>query len=366
MTRHLSDGLLRRLVDEPAGVSDTDRAHAAACPRCADGLAAARHDAETARAALSDDEPTQPADDVDAAWVRLSATLGDPTAEATAPAVVVDLPSRRRTLLRRPVLAAVGAAIVVAGAGAAAANDWLPIFRTEQVAPVTISEADLVDLPDLSAYGDMEVVQPPEPRPVVDAAAAAAATGLTVPQVSALPQGVSGEPTFQVVDEVSGVFTFSTEKATASAAAAGDTLPTPPAGLDGSEVRLEAGPGLVAMWAEDGGVPGMVVTRAVAPTAFASGVEFATARDYLLSLPGIPADVAAQLRAFSDDGTLPLFLPAGPVTSTTADVNGAPGTVVTSQDGTMAGVIWVKDGVVTAVLGSLDADEVLDVARGLR
>ena len=43
-----------------------------------------------------------------------------------------------------------------------------------------------------------------------------------------------------------------------------------------------------------------------------------------------------------------------------------PATVLTSRDGRMAGVVWVRDGVVTAVAGSLSADEVLTVARGLR
>ena len=38
----------------------------------------------------------------------------------------------------------------------------------------------------------------------------------------------------------------------------------------------------------------------------------------------------------------------------------------TSRDGALAGVVWVDDGVVTAVAGSLSADEVLSVARGLR
>jgi hypothetical protein len=32
----------------------------------------------------------------------------------------------------------------------------------------------------------------------------------------------------------------------------------------------------------------------------------------------------------------------------------------------MAGVVWVDDGIVTAVAGSLSDDEVLSVARGLR
>jgi hypothetical protein len=114
-------------------------------------------------------------------------------------------------------------------------------------------------------------------------------------------------------------------------------------------------------------VPALVVARVVAPTAFSSGVPFNTARDYLLSLPGLPTGLAARLRDFSGDATtLPLPVPADLVTSSTADIAGHPGTVLTSRDGTMAGVVWVTDGVVTGVAGTLSVDEVLSVARGLR
>ena len=63
-------------------------------------------------------------------------------------------------------------------------------------------------------------------------------------------------------------------------------------------------------------MPALIVARAVAPTAYSSGVPFETARDYLLSLPGLPEDVASQLRGFSGDGTtLPLPVPAEELTS---------------------------------------------------
>ncbi len=52
--------------------------------------------------------------------------------------------------------------------------------------------------------------------------------------------------------------------------------------------------------------------------------------------------------------------------TSSTDVNGAPATLITTRDGSMAGVIWVDRGVVTGVAGSLSADEVLAVARGLR
>jgi hypothetical protein len=198
-------------------------------------------------------------------------------------------------------------------------------------------------------------------HPVADAAAARQATGLDVPRVGDLPRGVTGDPVYQVGKQASAEFTFSAARV---AAASGKT---PPAGLDGSRFRLVAGPGVAEVWSEGRGVPALVVVRAVAPTAYSSGVPFRTVRDYLLSLPGMPADLAAQLRSFSGDGaTLPLFVPAGLVTSSTADVGGHRATVLTSRDGTMAGAVWVNDGVATAVAGSLSADEVLAVARGLR
>ena len=40
--------------------------------------------------------------------------------------------------------------------------------------------------------------------------------------------------------------------------------------------------------------------------------------------------------------------------------------MLATRDRTLAAVVWVDDGVVTAVAGSLDVDEVLSVARDLR
>ena len=358
--RHPNDGTLRRLLDEPAGVADADREHVARCPVCLSGLAAAQEDAAATGMALH----LEVAADVDAGWHRLSRAVA-----ADEPRRVAAVARRTpwRAALRSPVVAAVAVFALLAGAGAAAAADWLQIFHTEQIAPVTISRADLVALPDLTAYGDLKVTAEPDVHEVADATAAEKATGLSVPRVGELPRGVTGAPTFRVGNRASAEFTFSVDKAARTAAAAGATLPAPPKGLDGSRFRLSAGPGLAATWSEARGAPALIVARAVAPTGYSSGVPFQTARDYLLTLPGLPGDIAAQLRGFSGDGTtLPLPVPAEHLTSSATHVGAAPATLLTSRDGVFAGVVWVDDGVVTAVAGSLSADEVLSVARGLR
>jgi hypothetical protein len=202
---------------------------------------------------------------------------------------------------------------------------------------------------------------------VPDAAAAAAASGLDVPQVAQLPRGVSGEPIYQVAGKLSATFTFSADRAARAAAEAGTTLPTPPPGLDGSSVRLVAGPGVAEAWKSSAGVPALIVGRAVAPTAFSSGVPFEVVRDYLLSLPGLPDRVAEQLRTFTADGsTLPLPVPADQVTTRPGNVNGTPATVLETRDRTLAAVVWVHGGKVSVVAGSLNVGEVLSIAEELR
>jgi hypothetical protein len=358
--RHPTDGTLRRLVDEPAGVADVDREHVAGCPRCLSGLAAAREDATVAGAALR----VEVTRDVDDGWRRLSRAVA---ADEPRHVTVAARGSRWRAALRSPVIAGVAAVALITGATAAAAADWLQIFRAERVAPVTITQADLLRLPDLSAYGEVAVTERADIHAVADAAAAEKATGLSVPRVSKLPRGVTGEPTLHVGNRASATFTFSTAKAAQTAAAAGKSLPPPPPGLEGSPFRLTAGPGIAAVWSQARGMPNMIVGRAFAPTVYSSGIPFETARDYLLALPGLPENVASQLRGFADDGTtLPLIVKAGKQTSFSTDVGGTPATVLAMRDGTLAAVFWVKDGIVNAVAGTLSSDEVLSVARGLR
>lgn len=299
--------------------------------------------------------------DVDKARRPPAVSVRPPNPVATASSA-----GRARAILRGPAVAAVVVAAVVTGAGIAAANDRLRIVRTEEIAPVELGPTDLVALPDLRAYGDLRVTGDVDVRAVPDAAAAAAETGLDVPDVATLPRGVRGGPTYQVVGELSATFTFSAARA-ARAADADATLPATPAGLDGAQVGLAAGPGVAAVWSGGTGAPTLVVGRAVAPTAFSSGVPFETVRDHLLALPGLADDVATQLRTFAADrSSVPLPASSDRFTVSTAAIDGLPATVLATRDRAMTAVIWVDDGVVTAVAGALDRDEVLSIARDLR
>src|SRR4051812_17078624 len=128
--RHPTDGTLRRLLDEPAGVADADRDHVAGCPVCLSGLAAAREDAALTGAALDADLAVDPSSvDVDAGWRRLSHAAA---ADARRRSPVASGAPRWRAALRSPVIAVVAVLALLTGASAAAAADWLQIFRTQQ------------------------------------------------------------------------------------------------------------------------------------------------------------------------------------------------------------------------------------------
>ncbi|MBE2315052.1 hypothetical protein DVA67_003635 [Solirubrobacter sp. CPCC 204708] len=355
--RHPSDGTLRRLLDEPIGVADAEADHVIGCSTCSAALAEAQEDAAFAASALAVDVEV----DVDAAWERFAHALA-----VEAPAAPPRA-RRRRFSLRGQTAAMLGVAALLTGAGVAAAADWLEIFSTRDVAPLAINQADLVGLPDLSAYGDVEVIKEPNVRSVKDARSAAELTGLTVPEVAQLPSGVTGVPAFQASEQATAVFTFSAAKAREAAARAGEPLPPLPAGLDGEPFRLVVGPGVATIWPGNSGLPALMVGRAGAPKVFSTGVPFETARGYLLSLPGLPEDVAAQLRRFGGaDGTFPIPIPADQLTTSTTDVGGTRATVFRTRDGALSGVVWVRDERVNLVAGTLSEDEVLTVARGLR
>ncbi|WP_430785611.1 hypothetical protein [Actinoplanes sp. G11-F43] len=346
--RHPAEGLLRRLLDEPDGVAAADREHVDGCPECRERMDRSAGDAARVASALDFDVVP----DVDVAWDRLAASLRD------APA-----PARKRRRPRTPVIAIAGVTALLTGATAAAAGNWLPVFHTERVAPVTVPQADLVHLPELDELGVMRVENRPDPRNVPDARTAREVTGLPTATVGDLPRGVSGQPRFLVADRITGVFRFDRARAEQ---ALGGPVPEPPPGLADSEFRLTAGPAAATVWPGGTGAPALVVGRVVAPRAFSTGVPFATARDYLLTLPGLPASIAGQLDAFTEGTTLPLLVRAGTETTSTAEVNGVPAVVKSSADGAFSAVFWVRDGHVNAVGGSLSAAEVLRVAEQAR
>ena len=149
--KHLSDGTLRRMIDEPLAIADSDRRHYRACSHCQEqGVQIAALADTTAR--IFDAAPAPL--DTARAFAQVSrrvATQGSKTHAGR-----VSLPR----VLRRAVRPAGGVAAALALVGALAltpagslAQTLITIFQPQQISTVQVTTHDLRQLSGLARYG---------------------------------------------------------------------------------------------------------------------------------------------------------------------------------------------------------------------
>ena len=366
--RHLSDGTLRRIYDEPLALTSLDQAHFDSCSEC---KARFESIANTARAtatllAVPGFTP-EPAAAMRAVRMRIR------TDEAARPPRWyerwLDRSSRWRPIAT-PAIAVVLAAVLLTGVTATGvAQSWLRVFEPKTVAPVQVSPSDFANVALLD-YGDVTwLPQAPQLQLLGDAGAAATQSGLPVLLPASLPKGVSGPVSFGVVSHATGSLSFDAARLRASAAQKGVHVNPMPAGINGSKLIVNAGPALVEAWglsasASGGQMPTLVIAQTRVPTVDSTGASAAELEAYLLSQPGVPPDIAAQIRAMKDPSTtLPIPIPKGLATTESVQVNGVQGLLIKAVLG--AGVVWTKNGVIYAVGGQLTPDQVLAIATSL-
>lgn len=402
--RHVHEGVLRQLVDEPMAVSDRAAEHVLGCERCQAHRTRVLQDVGTARRLLA---RPQPVPDLDRAWERFSQAGSEPRRR---------VPKRIRPRPRPLAGAGAGAAgIAVASgtlvAGVAAAATLTVVFAPTQVAPLPVSKGDLQSLtsalglgnagllhhrsvrakatgttrstppsttptgptrPTTSttgtprtrtwAYGTIRWATRPTTEKTTSLAEAEAASGMSVHLPGALPNGVQGSPTFEVVRRSSAIVTFD--------AKAGPSLA-------GSTLTVSIGPGVLAdyggatnLGAASGtrnlaDLPTLVVAEMERPLVTSTGATITALESFVLQRPGFPQDLAEEIRLLGNlKGTLPLPVPAG-VTRSSAMIGGDPAVVLSMAGGTATAVVWEDHDVVRTVGGLLNQQDVLSVARQL-
>ena len=368
---HPSDGTLRRTLDEPSAVDAAKRDHVATCARCAQRIRRMSADAGSVQAMLPARDPVV---DVTAARARL-ASAEAATAEGVVtrrPARSVRTPNTRASrVIAGVAVAGVASALVVVTGGA---EDFLSLFQPSKLAAVSVTAADMRSLAGLASYGSVSGGSSIAFQPEPDAAAAGAAAGLGAPVVGSIPAGTPATPKYAVVSGGVVAFTFNADLAKAAAARAGGHLPSMPAGLDGSTLSVSIAPAVVVSYGVDpttllngGSVPtgeAFVVIATRTPTVTSTGVTARQLEDYLLSVPGIPAGVASEIRAIGDPTqTIPVPIPVDLASGSPVSINGARGLLIGDSTGLGSAVIWQHNGVVYAIAGTLTSDQVLGIAR---
>jgi hypothetical protein len=358
------------MADEPIAVPDSVRQHYQSCDQCRHRFAEISSDAQSVREWMA----ARPIPvDTAAALVRFQTRARDVREGLKPRRYRVPYMPGARARSARIGLAAAAASLALAGALAftpagSLAQDVITIFQPSQVVPVVVTANDLQTLQQLTHYG---TISGPANTPAQDASgpeAASAQTGMTVLVPSSLPSDVNSKVRYAVLPSESAIFTFSAAKARAASAASGETLPAMPAGMDGSSLELVTGEAVVATYgAGSGDVPSLVIGQMRRPTLTARGVSVQELEDYLLSVPGISPQLAAQIRAIGDPTTaLPIPVPVNLAYSHSVLVQGVQGLAVGDSTGVGSGVVWQKDGIIYGVAGPLSEAEVLSIANQLK
>ena len=366
--RHLNDGTLRRIYDEPLALSASDQTHLDSCAECQARFRTIANGARASAGLLSVPAfETQPAAAL-ASLQRRNKEKGDRRAPWYQRWVDRNTPRVRP--LATPAIAAVLAAVLITGvAVTGVAGQLVRIFEPHQFVAVQVWPSDFARSGRLLDYGQVKWSPAPPTMKVTDAATAAAESGLPILTPASLPNGVSGPLSYGVVSHATGTLTFDAARLRASAAKAGVRINAMPASVDGSTLIVNGGPALIEAWGLSASntqmqMPTLVIAQTRVPTVDSTGASREQLEDYLLSQPGIPPEFAAQIKAIKDPSTtLPIPIPKGFATSENVRVNGVQGLLI--KAGLGAGVVWQKNGVIYAVGGQLTPDQVLAIATSL-
>lgn len=419
------EGLWRAWLDrQPAhGPLPEAEPHLAGCPSCqatvdaltrdaaftASALSALRAGAETDEVLLSTAEVAQARERL--AWrqrgaARASALDHQPIPQtAFLPEVAHPMPVPTTLTVHathplagrlRVSLSALAAAAVLTFAigftpqGQALATSFLAQFRAERIQIIPIDTARLQNLdtlfktlenlgavqqPGLAAAAGprgASDVQMPRPIAVKTLAEASQQAGFTVKEPTYLPPGVAKQPSEISVSKANEArFTFSVAKARAYFQSINRPDVQLPAKYDGASLVVAVpAVALLSYQGADGKASTLMVGQAgqlQVGVESANGVTLDELRSFLLGLPGIPPDVAQQLRAIQDwQNTLPLPVPIDKVTWKPEKLAGVDGLILDDKSGLGSGALWQKDGRIFGVGGAYKSDEIRRVADGLR
>jgi hypothetical protein len=342
--RHVPDGTLRRVMDEPFAVADRAVRHMASCARCR-----ARREQISSNAAFAEHVLSSRVrfSGPDLAWARHQGRVSEASQ------------NRHRVLARRPrcwrlmgTSAGTGATLAAAGAllagVAAAATLSTTVFAPTKVAPVAVSNADLRALAAvLDVHSPAELLGFSKPsgsetlpfgslhwssngndRRVGSLGAAEASTGLSVALPATLPNGIGAPNGYFVVP-----------KLTASIVLGQNAGP----GLSSSSLVATLGPGIGVTVA---GVTGMgnlyplAILTVARPLVTSTGSTTSELEKFLLSQPGIPPDLVQELGLLGNlKTTLPIPTPRG-ASSSSIEIAGSRAVLLSDKANDAAAAIW--------------------------
>jgi hypothetical protein len=271
--------------------------------------------------------------------------------------------------------------------GNSAAAAFLAQFRSQQVSAVELtpqSQADITRaLNSLSNLGTVQGLDGAAARPqdlaraqagqirTVTLADATATVGfrLLTPDPKTLPTGVSSTPNVRVSSGSQFRFTFDKNKARAYYQSNGHSDVNLPDKFDGASLVVTIPTAAVLTYSADSNTSrqDVIVAEAGELVVDVQGnVSLPEMRDFLLSLPGLPPAVVAQLKQIQNwNNTLPIPVPVDQVNWKKETINGSQGLLLNDNSGIGSAAVWHANGHLYGVAGSLKATELKEIADSL-
>lgn len=358
--KHLADGILRRLVDEPLAISTTDRRHLESCPRCRAQFDAIGEDARwTERSFATTTPELNTRNALHAVHGRVAATQVKPAARR--PFVARFIPIKSVGAVAG--VAALVGALTLTPAGSLA-QSFITVFQPKTVVAVPVTTADLRQLAQLRRYG---TVQAPARLPTHTASTNASAATLAGMPVLAAGSGAPAiAPRYTVIPSAAASFTFSAAKARA-ARSTGKAIPPMPARINGSTLQVTLGTTVVTTYGDPHSIPQLIIGQMRAPIIRSTGVSLRTLENYVLHLPGISPQLASEIQQINNPASvLPIPIPVDLAQAHTVQVQGVSGLELGDSTGLGSGVVWEKDGMIYGVAGPMTDTQVLAIAGSLR
>jgi hypothetical protein len=274
--------------------------------------------------------------------------------------------------------------LLVAGTAAlgpvAAHADPLSVFQPSAVRAISVTPADmkaLRGLPPLEGFGTVRGTRTPGVEEVASVTDAGAGTGFALRLPANIDATLRKNVRYQVTTRVRTSFTFSAAKAAAWASEHKVALQPMPAGLDGTTYTATIDPLALVTYGVSPTGPrnarGMprgsfvAVMQARVPSVSSTGATVETLARWFSMQPGIPPQLAAQVRAIGDPTqTLPIPVRFDKQTAADVTVDGVKGLAVGDETGIGSAIVWMKDGKMYAVGGTLTQSGALAIANDLQ
>ncbi|MBV9171282.1 MAG: hypothetical protein JOZ81_14485 [Chloroflexi bacterium] len=273
-------------------------------------------------------------------------------------------------------------AVALTPEGRAAAAGFLAQFRSQQLTAIEItpqSQADIMRTFDtLNNLGVVQGATPSEVRTNEKTAAQQSLTpeqasqqvGFTLktPDPATLPRGLNANPRIAVTQAMQERFTFSKDKAARYFQSTGHPEVSLPDKFDGATLVVSIPAAAMLQYGDSSSHDALVIGQASEIEVGVQGnVSLSEMRDFLLSLPGLPAQTVAQLKRIQNwNETLPIPVPVDKVNwQQTTFPKGGQGLLLNDNSGVGSAAIWQQDGHLYGVAGSVKATDLKRVADSL-